>query len=176
MGKISEFNSSLENKQAEKKVVNQQLKKLGDEVRRVGREMEKTEREYEDVEAKIAEMDLQYESSQRELRNLEKVNNNAMVDDNLLRLEISRLRGGLAERVNSVTDLSQRRFQLNTAIKERKIHINSMKAMVNAELKAAEEERSVLSHDLHGRITKIEKIRSRYESLMILMAPPEGES
>ena len=36
--KISEFNSSLENKQAEKKVVNQQLKKLGDEVRRVGRE------------------------------------------------------------------------------------------------------------------------------------------
>ena len=65
---------------------------------------------------------------------------------------------------------------MNTAIKERKIHINNMKAMVNAELKAAEEERSVLSHDLHGRITKIEKIRSRYESLMVLMAPPEGES
>jgi len=174
--KVRGLTEDLEGKQAEKKTVAQQLKKLGDEVRRVNREMEKTDKEYVDLEAKIAEMDLQYESSQRELRNLEKENNSALVDDNLLRLEISRLRGSLAERVNSVVDLSQRRLQLNTAIKERKIHINNMKAMVNAEIKAAEGERSILSHDLHERITKIDKIRNRYDSLMILMAPPEGES
>jgi len=174
--KVRGLTEKLDGKQAEKKTVNQQLKKLGDEVRRVNREMEKTDKEYVDLEAKIAEMDLQYESSHRELRNLEKDNNSALVDDNLLRLEISRLRGTLAERVNSVVDLSQRRLQLNTAIKERKMHIGNMKGMVNAEIKAAEGERSILSHDLHERITKIDKIRNRYDSLMILMAPPEGES
>ena len=174
--KVRGLDEELENKKSEKKTVAQQLKKLGDEVRRVNREMEKTDNEYADLQAKIAEMDLQYESSQRELRNLEKENNGALVDDNLLRLEISRLRGSLAERVNSVVDLSQRRLQLNTAIKERKIHINNMKAMVNAEIKAADQERTILSHDLHERINKIEKIRNRYDSLMTLMAPPEGES
>ena len=174
--KVKSLTDSLEDKQNTKKVVTQQLKKLRDEVRRVAREMEKTDHEYQDLEAKIAEMDLQYESSQRESANLEKENNSALVDDNLLRLEISRLRGTLAERVNTVTDLSQRRLQLNTGIKERKIQINNMKAMVNAELKALEEERSINSHDLHQQINKIKKIRSRYESLMILMAPPEGEA
>merc|ERR1712071_527392 len=173
--KVRGLDEELGDKQNEKKTVAQQLKKLGDEVRRVNREMEKTDNEYADLQAKIAEMDLQYESSQRELRNLEKDNNSSLVDDNLLRLEISRLRGSLAERVNSVVDLSQRRLQLNTAIKERKIHINNMKSMVSAEIKAADQERTILSHDLHERINKIEKIRNRYDSLMTLMAPPEGE-
>merc|ERR1712113_1120801 len=50
-----------------------------------------------------------------------------------------------------------------------------MRNLVAAELKAAESERSVLSHDLYERINKIEKIRNRYDSLMILMAPPENE-
>merc|ERR1719220_1042898 len=174
--KVKSLTDALEEKQNTKKVVTQQLKKLQDEVRRVNREMEKTDKEFQDLVAKIAEMDLQYESSQRESSNLEKENNQALVDDNLLRLEISRLRGTLAERVNSVVDLSSRRLTLNTAIKERKIQINNMKAMVHAELKALEEERTILSHDLHERISKIKKIRNRYESLMILMAPPEGEA
>ena len=173
--KIKNLTDALENKNDTEKVVTQQLKKLKDEVRRVGREMEKTDTEFLDLQAKIAEMDLQYESSQRELGTLEKENNSALVDDNLLRLGISRLRGTLAERVSSVTDLSQRRLQLNTAIKERKIQINNMKDMINAELKAAESERSILSHDLYERINKIEKIRNRYDQLMILMAPPEEE-
>lgn len=173
--KVKTLVDNLETKQQNKKMVTQQVKKLKDEIRRVNREVEKTDKEFADLQGKIADMNLQHDSSNRELIDLEKENNQALVTDNLLRLEISKMRGTLADRVDTVLDLSQRRLQLNTAINERKIQINNMKAMVNAELKAAEEERRILSHDLSERINKIEKIRNRYESLMILMAPPEGE-
>lgn len=173
--KIKDLNQALEDKQNNEKSVNQQLKKSNDEIRRVGQDVERTEKDLCDLQSKISEMDLQYESAQRELIKLEKESNSSLVDDNLLRLGISRLRGTLAERVNTVVDLSQRRIQLDSAIKERKIQITNMRNLVAAELKAAESERSVLSHDLYERINKIEKIRNRYDSLMILMAPPENE-
>merc|ERR1712224_497976 len=41
--------------------------------------------------------------------------------------------------------------------------------------KSAEEERQNISSELHERISKIEKLRKRYEILMVSMAPPEGE-
>lgn len=47
--------------------------------------------------------------------------------------------------------------------------------MLRAQIRAADDERQQISAELHERITKIDKLRKRYEILMVAMAPPEGE-
>ena len=86
-----------------------------------------------------------------------------MVDENMLKLEIRRLREMLNGRADEVLSLEKRRLQLETAMKERRQEIKVHKEMLIAQLKAANDERQQISTELHERITKIDKLRKRYE-------------
>lgn len=98
-----------------------------------------------------------------------------MVDDNLLKLEIKRLREMLNAKADDVLSLEKRKLQLQTAMKERRNEINIHSDMLCAQTRAADDERQQISSELHERIAKIDKLRKRYEILMVAMAPPEGE-
>ena len=84
-----------------------------------------------------------------------------MVEENILKLEIKRLRDMLHEKADEVYTLEKRRLQLETAMKERRREIDIHKEMLTAQLKAADQERSQISAELHERISKIEKLRKR---------------
>lgn len=60
-------------------------------------------------------------------------------------------------------------------MKERIQEIAIHKDMLRSQFKVADEERQQISAELHERISKIDKLRKRYEILMVSMAPPEGE-
>lgn len=60
-------------------------------------------------------------------------------------------------------------------MKERRNEIVIHTDMLRAQIRAAEDERQQISSELHERISKIDKLRKRYEILMVAMAPPEGE-
>lgn len=64
---------------------------------------------------------------------------------------------------------------LYQAMKERRNEIGIHTDMLRAQIRAAEDERQQISSELHERISKIDKLRKRYEILMVAMAPPEGE-
>lgn len=84
-----------------------------------------------------------------------------MVDENMLKLEIRRLRDMLNGRADEVLSLEKRRLQLETAMKERRQEIKVHKEMLVAQLKAANDERQQISTELHERIAKIDKLRKR---------------
>jgi len=60
-------------------------------------------------------------------------------------------------------------------MKERRNEIGIHSDMLRAQIRAADDERQQISSELHERISKIDKLRKRYEILMVAMAPPEGE-
>lgn len=60
-------------------------------------------------------------------------------------------------------------------MKERRNEIVIHTDMLKAQIRAADDERQQISSELHERIAKIDKLRKRYEILMVAMAPPEGE-
>ena len=60
-------------------------------------------------------------------------------------------------------------------MKERRNEIMIHTDMLRAQIRAADDERQQISSELHERISKIDKLRKRYEILMVAMAPPEGE-
>lgn len=110
-----------------------------------------------------------------------------------MRIEIKRLRGLLNSKADNVMNLETRRLQLQTvtfltkkqnlenlnfhsiqAIKERRNEISIHQSTLRQQLRDEEGKTGEISAQLHDRITKIEKLKKRYEIVNISMAPPEG--
>lgn len=98
-----------------------------------------------------------------------------MVDKNLLELRIKKLRDELHRQAGEVLTQEKRRLQLETAMKERRLEIDVHIKMLVAQLRSAEDQRRDTNMQLQELITKIERLMKRYESLIVVMAPPEGE-
>ena len=64
-----------------------------------------------------------------------------MVEENILKLEIKRLRDQLQNRANDVLTLEEKRLLLDTAMKERRQEIKIHTDMLKAQVKSSEEER-----------------------------------
>lgn len=173
--KIKQFSEILEGQQLKHGALTTQLKKLSDDLRRANRDLTKGSSEKKDIASKIGELSLHNDSSERELKDTTSRKQDLMVEENILKLEIKRLRDQLHDRANDVLSLEERRLLLDTAMKERRQEVNIHNDMLKAQVKCSEEERQKISAELHERISKIEKLRKRYEILMVSMAPPEGE-
>ena len=87
---------------------------LQDDIRRVSRELEKSGSEKDDLTSKIEELNLYNDSSERELKKIITSKQDLMVDQNILKLELKRLRDMLNERADEVFSLEKRRLQLET--------------------------------------------------------------
>ncbi|CAD5118818.1 DgyrCDS7498 [Dimorphilus gyrociliatus] len=173
--KIKELVDVLKEEENTKAVLTQQLKRLQDDIRRVKRDLEKASLEKKALTSKIEELELHSDSSHRELKNVSNEKQELMVEHNVLKLELKKLRDTLNFKADDVLSLEKRRLQLETAMKERSKEISLHQDMLISQLRAAEDERQHVSSELHERIAKIDKLKKRYEILMVSMAPPEGE-
>lgn len=173
--RVNELNVTLGQKQITKKIIDEQLRKLQDNLRRVHGEMEKSNREYQGLNAKIEELELYDDSSQRIHRNLIKDKQNLMVEDNILKLQVKKVRELLEGHADSVLSLEQRKLRLETALKERKAEIIQHENKLVQELKHASDIKSQLSMEVHNRTAKIDKLKKRYEIITMSMQTPEGE-
>ncbi|XP_046349187.1 coiled-coil domain-containing protein 39-like isoform X1 [Haliotis rufescens] len=173
--RIAELTGELDNKNSTHVLLTSQLKRLQDDIRRVTRELGESGAEKSDLTSKIEELNLYNDSSERELRKIIHAKQDLMVDENLMKLEIKRLRDILNSKADCVLSMEKRKLQLETAMKERRQEINIHKDMLTAQFRVADDERQQISAELHERISKIDKLRKRYEILMVSMAPPEGE-
>ncbi|KAI8815709.1 uncharacterized protein EV422DRAFT_346127 [Fimicolochytrium jonesii] len=89
-----------------------------------------------------------------------------MVEENVLRLELRKLRGFLNSRADEVFSLENRQVNLQLALEERTKEIEIHKDMLRLHLKTAEEERYSAAAELRDRVSKVEKLKRRYEIVM----------
>lgn len=173
--RIKDLMSQMEEHNSTHALLSAQMKNLNDDLRRANRDLNKGKEEMKTLTSKIEELNLHNDSSERERKKVVTLKQDLMVDENILKLEIKRLRETLSNKADNVLNLEKRKLQLETAMKQRRHEINIHKDMLQAQIKSSEEERQTVSSELHERISKIDKLRKRYEILMISMAPPEGE-
>ncbi|CAB1317807.1 unnamed protein product [Coregonus sp. 'balchen'] len=159
--KAQELAQRLEEKKRTATMLTTQLKKLQDDIRCVRKEAEKTGAEKRDLTTKIEELHLFNHISDKELKKLRLKKQDTMVEDNILKLEIKRLRDLLYNKADSVLSLEKRRLQLQTAMREREEEIKAHREMLNKQVKITDQERQGL--------------RKRYEIMTVSMAAPEGE-
>jgi UDP-glucose:O-linked fucose beta-1,3-glucosyltransferase len=74
-----------------------------------------------------------------------------------------------------VFSLENRQIQLQLALEERTKEISIHKDMLRVQIKNAEEERYSANSEFRGRVSRVEKLKKRYEILMTQFSPEDGE-
>ncbi|XP_035276126.1 coiled-coil domain-containing protein 39-like isoform X1 [Anguilla anguilla] len=173
--KESELAAALEEERKTAKMLALQLKKLQDEIYCAKKETEKTGAQKRELTEKIEELNLFNDISDKELNKLRFKKQDTMVENNIVKLEVKHMRDLLYNKADSVLSLEKQRLQLQAAMRERQVEINVHREMLQKQIKIADQERQKLSAEAHERLSKIDKMRKKYEILTISMAAPEGE-
>nr|KAJ3420255.1 Coiled-coil domain-containing protein 39 [Polyrhizophydium stewartii] len=173
--RIEELNASLEVQTGRWTLLNNQLKRSQEDLRHAKRQLDVLMRTKESIIASIDELNMYNESASHQLAAKTKEKEDVMVEENILRLELRKLRGFLNSRADEVFTLESRQVQLQLALEERAKEIEIHKDMLRIQIKNAEEERHSAAAELRERVGKVEKLKKRFEILMTQFAPEEGE-
>lgn len=97
-----------------------------------------------------------------------------MVNENLKKLDLNKLRDELNRKADEVLNLDKDRITLETGMKERFGEIDIHQDLLKTQLRSNNEELQTVSCELKDRMAKVEKLKKRYDITMVSMAPPEG--
>ncbi|XP_033067672.1 coiled-coil domain-containing protein 39 [Trachypithecus francoisi] len=173
--KIVELKKSLEEKKSTCGLLETQIKKLHNDLYFIKKSYSKNSEEKQSLMTKINELNLFIDRSEKELDKAKAFKQDLMIEDSLLKLEVKRTREMLHSKAEEVLSLEKRKQQLYTAMEERTEEIKVHKTMLASQIRYVDQERENISTEFHERLSKIEKLKNRYEILTVVMLPPEGE-
>ncbi|XP_053930166.1 coiled-coil domain-containing protein 39 isoform X2 [Cuculus canorus] len=173
--KFAELKKTLEENKNTYDVLHAQYKKLQSDVHFIKRTMDKTGEEKSDVTIKINELNILNEKSDQELKRAKVIKQEMMVEDNLLKLQLNRLRDTLCTNTEEVLTLEKQKLELEKAIAERTEEIKIHKDVLDSQIRLVDQGRQRLSIEIQERLSKIDNLAYKYEILTIATMPPEGE-
>ncbi|KAF4796112.1 Coiled-coil domain-containing protein 39 [Turdus rufiventris] len=173
--KVAELKKTLEEKKKAYDVLQSLYRKLQNDIQITKRTIDKTREETSGMVEKIEELTLFNERSLQELKKAKHTKQEMMVEDNLLKLELKRLRNTLCNKTEKVLSLEKQQLELKKAIAERTEEIRIHKAMLDSQIRLLDQERHRMSAEFQDRLWKIDKLKCRYEMFTLSMMPPEGE-
>ncbi|KAF6117812.1 coiled-coil domain containing 39 [Phyllostomus discolor] len=173
--KIVELKKMLEEKKSTFGLLETQIKKLHNDLYFIKKSNSKNSDEKESLMNKMNELNLFNDRSEKELNKVKAFKQDLMIEDNLLKLQVKRTREMLHSKAEEVLSLEKRTQQLHTAMEERTEEIKVHKTMLASQIRFADQERQNISAEFHERLSKIDKLKNRYEILTVVMLPPEGE-
>ncbi|NWT67245.1 CCD39 protein, partial [Prunella himalayana] len=174
-GKVAELKKTLEEKKKAYDGLQSLYRKLQNDVQITKRTIDKTREETSGLIDKIEELTLFNERSLQELKKAKHIKQEMMVEDNLLKLELKRLRNTLSNKAEKVLTLEKQQLELKKVIAERTEEIRIHKAMLDSQIRLLDQERHRLSAEFQDRLWKIDKLKSKYEIFTLSMMPPDGE-
>ncbi|XP_009087303.2 coiled-coil domain-containing protein 39 [Serinus canaria] len=174
-GKVAELKKTLEEKKKAYDALQSLYRKLQNDVQITKRTIDKTREETSGLIDKIEELTLFNERSLQELKKAKHIKQEMMVEDNLLKLELKRLRNTLCNKAEKVLTLEKQQLELKKVIAERTEEIRIHKAMLDSQIRLLDQERHHLSAEFQERLWKIDKLKRKYEIFTLSMMPPEGE-
>ncbi|OQR84784.1 flagella associated protein [Achlya hypogyna] len=151
--------------QAQFAMLQTQCKKLSDERSATERAKRALLATREEITAKIAEHELANASTESSLKALWRDKEELLVQHDLQKLEVKRLKDFLNTRADQVLTLENREFQLKKSMEERKKEIGVHREVQRAQLKAAEDERHKISVEHADRELHIKKLQAKFETL-----------
>ena len=172
--RIGELKRARDDKRAQFDTLAVQFKRVEDETRKSKREIDELSKEKAYVTSRIAELTLHIDTAHRTLDKIVVEKEDMMVNENLKKLELNKLRDTLDKRADEVLALNKERIKLESGMKERFAEINIHQDLLRTQLRSWSDELQTVSSELKERASKVEKLQNRYEIAMISMAPPEG--
>ena len=163
--KIEQLKAVLKTHTDQNAMLNGQSKKLDDELRRTERQRVDLEKTKAKVHAEIEELDLSSSAAATELSKLDKQRETTMVDNDVMKLEVKRLKQILSAKSDEVYGLENRKFQLSMSMQERKQEIQVHMEVQRAQLKSGTEQRHKVAMELREREMKVSALKAKFETL-----------
>nr|XP_017528417.2 coiled-coil domain-containing protein 39 [Manis javanica] len=173
--KIVDLKKTLDEKKSTLSLLETQITKLHNDLYFIKKSNSKNCDEKQSLTTKISELNLFNDRSEKELNKAKVLKQDLMIEDNLLKLEVKRTREMLHSKAEEVLSMEKRKQQLYTAMEERTEEIKVHKTMLASQIRYVDQERQNISAEYHERLSKIDKLKNRYEILTIVMLPPEEE-
>jgi len=113
----------------------------------------------------LVEKELQNKLIEEEIKHDNKDLEEMTVSNDLLRLEVRRLRDLLSAKSDAVFSLENRKEQLLLSLQERKQEISVHADVLKGELKALNEDKHNLTIDLRKREANVERLKARFDAV-----------
>ncbi|KAH8054626.1 hypothetical protein JL721_10405 [Aureococcus anophagefferens] len=162
---IEKLEAQLQEARDMKKMLTSQGRRLNNELRAAQRRGELAAQQQEELEARITELELENNSAEQSLKAQQQEEEEAMVQNDIMRLELKRLRDALSQRADKVFTLENRKQQLKLSMQERKKEIAVHTEVQAAQLRHAEEERHKAQIEVGQRKRQVAKLAAKYETL-----------
>ena len=173
--RIEKLTSQLEGVNAEHSMLTEQVKLVEDALQKARRYNNNMRADDKQMHEKIHEIRLISNSAQRNVDTAVKAKEDKMVEHDVLKLELERLRGILNLKADEVFSLENRKFQLQQSMEERKHEVEVHLEGLRAELKLLREDVHRVTVELKEREMKVEKLASKYEVMTSKQQQEEGE-
>mmetsp|Transcript_12121 Transcript_12121/g.27996 ORF Transcript_12121/g.27996 Transcript_12121/m.27996 type:complete len:922 (-) Transcript_12121:343-3108(-) len=175
MAEIANLEAVMEEQKEQEKMLNRQLKKVNDDVRGAARRLRVMQDEKAGLDDKLSELQLENDVVTRALKTSVKHKEDCIVNHDLLRLEVKKLKDILNMKADEVFSLENRKYQLQRSMEERAAEVKVQLDILRADLKMAEDERHKIVMDLRERELKVATLKKKYELLVDKMNQELGD-
>lgn len=173
--KVAQLEKQLEEQKSLNHILVAQNKRQDTELKNGQRALAQLKGENEAMKSSTEELELTNIVVQRSVLTTVKDKEESLIQHDVLRLEVKRLRQQLNSKSENLYSLENRKQQLQISMEEREKEIEVHTEVLKAQYRAAEEERHKAAIELAERKQKIYTLKSKYENILCKVKKEDGE-
>merc|ERR1711959_59312 len=156
-------------------ILSAQIKRQDAELKTANRTLTNIKKDTEAMKGTMEELELQNTIMNRSVTNVVKEKEESLMQHDILRLEVKRLKQQLNSRSENLYSLENRKQQLHISMEEREKEIEVHQEVLRAQLRSQEEERHKTAIELAERKQKIYNLKMKYENVLNKVKKEAGE-
>jgi len=156
-------------------ILSTQIKRQDAELKNANRSLTAVQKDTDGMKGTMEELELQNTIVNRTVQTTVKQKEESLMQHDILRLEVKRLRQQLNSKSENLYSLENRKEQLRISMEEREKEIEVHTDVLKAQLRGVEEERHKAAIELAERKQKIYNLKSKYEKVMNKVKKEDGE-
>merc|ERR1711959_229102 len=156
-------------------ILSAQIKRQDAELKTANRTLTNIKKDTEAMKGTMEELELQNTIMNRSVANVVKEKEESLMQHDILRLEVKRLRQQLNTKAENLYSLENRKQELHISMEEREKEIEVHQEVLKAQLRSQEEERHKTAIELAERKQKIYNLKMKYENVLNKVKKEDGE-
>merc|ERR1712139_273556 len=173
--RIEKLDKDFEEQKSLHTILSAQIKRQDAELKTANRTLANIKRDTEAMKGTMEELELQNTIMNRSVANVVKEKEESLMQHDILRLEVKRLRQQLNSKSENLYSLENRKQQLHISMEEREKEIEVHQEVLKAQLRSQEEERHKTAIELAERKQKIYNLKMKYENVLNKVKKEAGE-
>jgi len=172
---VDQLDRQLEEQKSLHAILSAQIKRQDAELKNTNRSLADVRKSCEGMKSTMEELELQNTIMNRAMTTTVKEKEESLMQHDILRLEVKRLRQQLNSKSENLWSLENRKQQLQISMEEREKEIEVHTEVLRAQLRATEEEKHQTAMELAERKQKIYTLKSKYENVVSKVKKEDGE-